>query len=131
MRKKKKLNVLTYLIAAVWFANGLFCKVLHLVPRHEEIVARVLGEEYAGPLTILIGLAEIVMAIWVLTRFQSKLSAIAQMLIIGTMNIIEFTLAPDLLLWGRLNILFAFLFIGLIYFNEFVLLKKSNQSSGA
>ena len=37
-------QVLHYLIAAVWLANGLFCKVLNLVPRHQQIVARILGK---------------------------------------------------------------------------------------
>lgn len=122
----KKHKILTYIIATVWLVNGLFCKVLNLIPRHEQIVARIIGNDYSRPLTILIGLAEIVMAIWVLTKFKSKLNAIAQMTVVATMNIIEFTVVPDLLLWGRLNIVFAFMFIGLVYYNEFVLNKKLN-----
>jgi hypothetical protein len=35
-------KLLNYLIAAVWLVNGLFCKVLGLVPRHQEIVATIL-----------------------------------------------------------------------------------------
>ncbi len=126
MSKKKINKILTYFIASVWLANGLFCKVLNLVPRHEQIVARILGEDYSRPLTLLIGLAEILVAIWVLTKFKSKLNAIVQMVVVATMNIIEFIAAPDLLLWGRLNIVFAFLFIGLVYYNEFVLNKNPN-----
>ncbi len=39
----------------------------------------------------------------------------------------EVLLVPDLLLWGRLNLLFAFLFIVLIWYNEFYLrLKPAN-----
>ncbi len=37
------------------------------------------------------------------------------------MNIIEFICVPDLLLWGRLNLLFAMLFIWIIYYHEFIL----------
>jgi len=123
-----KINkILNYLIATIWIANGLFCKVLNLVPRHEEIVARILGNDYSRPLTIFIGLAEIIMAIWILTRFKSKLNTIVQMVVVATMNIIEFIAVPDLLLWGKLNIIFALLFIGLIYYNEFVLNKKPNS----
>ncbi len=124
----KKNKILTSLIATVWIANGLFCKVLNLVPRHEEIVARILGNDYSRPLTILIGLSEIIMAIWILTKFKSKLNAIVQMLVVLTMNIIEFIAVPDLLLWGKLNIFFAFLFIGLVYYNEFVLNNEPNSS---
>jgi hypothetical protein len=54
-------RILNYLIAAVWIANGLFCKVLNLVPRHQEIVARIIGNAHAGVLTKMIGLSEIAM----------------------------------------------------------------------
>jgi len=45
------------------------------------------------------------------------------------MNTLEFILVPDLLLWGRLNSLFALLFISLVYYNEFVLNKKLIQQT--
>jgi hypothetical protein len=86
------LKPLTFLIAGVWLANGLFAKVLNLVPRHTEIVAGILGSEYARPLTIIIA-------------------------IILTMNTLEGLLVPELLLWGYLNPLFAALFCGLVYWN--------------
>jgi hypothetical protein len=128
--KNKSLNkILTLLISVVWLANGLFCKVLNLVPRQEQIVARILGEDYSRPLTFLIGLSEVLMAIWVLSKFKSKLNAITQILIVVTMNTLEFILVPDLLLLGRLNSLFALLFIGLVYYNEFVLNKKLIQQT--
>ena len=44
--------------------------------------------------------------------------------IVATMNGMEFILVPDLLLWGRFNSIFALLFIGLVYYNEFVLNKQ-------
>ena len=110
---------LNYFIATVWLINGLFCKVLNLVPRHQEIVGRILGETYARELTFLIGLAEIVMTIWVLSRILSRLNAITQIVIVMLMNILEFILVPDLLLWGRFNFLFASLFCAVIYYNEF------------
>lgn len=118
--------LLTYLIAFVWLANGLFCKVLNLVPRHQQIVQAILGVETstARVLTLLIGLSEVVMAIWILTQWKSKLNAFLQMSVVATMNILEFVLAPDLLLWGRFNSLFAFLFILLVYYHTFVLGKK-------
>jgi len=114
---------LTFLIAAVWLINGLYCKLLNLVPRHQEIVARILGGSHAGILTKLIGLSEILMAVWILSRIKSRLNAIFQILIVAVMNSIEFILAPDLLLWGKANAIFAFLFIILVYFNEFRLNK--------
>ena len=128
--KNKSLNkILTLLISVVWLANGLFCKVLNLVPRQEQIVARILGEDYSRPLTFLIGLSEVLMAIWELSKFKSKLNAITQILIVVTMNTLEFILVPDLLLWGKLNSFYAFIFIGLVYYNEFVLNKNIKQES--
>ena len=126
MGNRKRHKILTVLIAAVWLINGLLCKVLNLLPRHEQIVARILGNEYSSQLTILIGLAEVVMGLWILTGCRSKLNAVTQMTVIATMNIIEFFWASDLLLWGRMNAVFAILLIGLIYYHEFILNKKQN-----
>ena len=123
MTDRKKHQLLNYFIAAVWLINGLLCKVLNLVPRHQEIVARILDNESSRLLTILIGSSEIVMAIWILSRAWTRINAIIQILVIATMNTIEFLLVPDLLLWGRANVIFAFLFILLIYYNEFRLNK--------
>ncbi len=121
--------VLRYGIAAVWLINGLVCKVLHLVPRHEAIVARILGPAYAGPLTKLIGLAEIGMAIWVLSGRYVRLSVAVQIALVLTMNVLEFLLAPDLLLWQQLNLPFAGLFALLLYTYGFWLTVKSSTPS--
>ena len=120
---------LTYLIAAVWIANGLFCKVLNLVPRHREIVARITGNAHAEVLTRAIGFSEIAMAIWIVSGIRTRLNAITQAVVIATMNSLEFILAPDLLLWGRYNALFAFLFILLILYNEFYLRNRLTQQA--
>jgi DoxX-like family len=120
-------KTLRYFIATVWLANGLFCKVLNLVPRHEQIIARVLGNEFARPITILIGLSEIFMSVWVLSRIQSRLNAMAQIIIVATMNVLEFILVPDLLFWGKLNSVFAGIFILIVFYSEFVLNKKLTQ----
>ncbi len=119
-----KFIIIKYFIATVWLANGLFCKVLNFVPRHEEIAARILGSEHARFYTILIGISEISMACWIILNKWSKLNAAIQIIVIATMNILEFFLAPDLLLWGKANAIFAALFILLIYYNEFHLHKK-------
>lgn len=119
MKSMSKHTALNYLIALVWIVNGLFCKVLNLVPRHQAIVANILGEEYARLLTILIGLSELVMAAWILSGFKTRFNALTQMFIVGLMNILEFLLVPDLLLWGKLNSVFAVLFIITVYYNEF------------
>ena len=121
-------RILTYLFALVWLANGLLCKVLNLVPRHAAIVARILGPAHAGPLTRLIGLAEIGMAVWLLSGIKRRWCVLAQMVLVAIMNTLEFWLAPDLLLWGRANALFAGLFVLLLYYYEFRLPRPTPTS---
>ncbi len=115
-----------YLIALIWLVNGLFCKILDYVPRHQEIVKEILclDNPSAHILTKLIGYFEVLMAIWIVSRIKPKLNAITQIVIILTMNILEFTLVPDLLLWGKWNSVFALLFCVFIYYNEFILNKE-------
>jgi hypothetical protein len=130
MNLPRLLHILaTAIITLVWFINGFFCKVLNLVPRHQEIVGRILGEQNAWLFAKAIGVSEILMVVWILTRIKSRFCAIFQMVIVGTMNIVEFILVPDLLLFGRMNIVFAAIFIVLIYVNEFFFDKKVAQSN--
>lgn len=125
MTKKSGINIFfTSLIALIWLINGLFCKILHLVPRHEQIVARILGNHYSHQLTILIGVAEIIMFAWIASGLKPRFNAVVQMVIIGVMNVLEYILAPDLLLWGKLNLLFAALLIVIIYCFQFRSIKK-------
>ena len=129
MNEKAIHKILTYCIAMIWMANGLFCKVLNLVPRHQQIVATILRTEHAHLWTIVIGFSEIFMAIWILSNIQSRLNAIAQIVIIATMNTLEFFLVPGLLLWGRGNAIFAFILILVVYCNEFYLNKKTSPTN--
>ena len=126
MKNKQLSIILTYVIAFVWIANGVFCKVLNLVPRHQQIVARILGDDFPRPLTFLIGISEVIMAIWILSGYKSKWNAWTQIGVVGLMNTLEFILVPDLLLWGKLNSVFAFMFILVVYFQEFKLRSKLN-----
>lgn len=106
-------------IAAVWIVNGLFCKVANGVPRHQLIVARILGAAHATLLTRTIGVLEVLLAVWILSGIKSRWCALTQIILVATMNIIEFVVAPDLLLFGRINIIVAALFILLIYWNQY------------
>lgn len=94
------------------------------MPRHQQIVERILNIDDGRSLTILIGISEIVMAIWIGSGYKKRLNAIIQIAVVATMNILEFVLAPDLLLWGKFNSLFALIFIAIVYLNEFHLRKK-------
>jgi uncharacterized membrane protein YphA (DoxX/SURF4 family) len=124
MTTRRKHQLLTCFIATVWIVNGLFCKVCNLVPRHREIVAAILGSSHSRLFTLLIGLSEIVMGVWIISGLWSRFNAITQMVVVAAMNALEFFLVPGLLLWGKFNALWAFLFIILIYYNEFYLNKK-------
>lgn len=109
-----------YVLATIWIGNGLFCKVLDLVPRHQLIVARILGAPHARILTIMIGVLEVVFAGWIIRGAHWKATAVVQMVVIAVMNVIEFVYASDLLLWGRSNALFAAILIMCIYVEAFL-----------
>lgn len=122
--KKEMYRLLTILIALVWLITGLFCKVLNLVPRHQQIVSNILGEPNALLFTRLIGTGEILIAIAVISAPRSKLLAFIQILLVAVMNIIESILVPDLLLFGRWNALPALAFIIIIWYNHNLLYQK-------
>jgi uncharacterized membrane protein YphA (DoxX/SURF4 family) len=123
-------KILTIAIALVWLINGLFCKLLNLVPRHQLIVSRILGKDYSRMATIAIGISEVLMCIWVISGIRTRLCAITQILVVAAMNIIEFILVPDLLLFGRINIILATVLIAVIYINEFLLNRSRNKIEG-
>ena len=115
---------LTLFISAVWSASGLIAKILNRVPRHQEIVERILHLDNGRLVTILIGFAEIFLAVWVRSRLNIRLCAVCQIVIILAMNLIEFIYASDLLLWGKFNIVFAVLFCILVYCWGFIWQEK-------
>jgi hypothetical protein len=98
---------------SVWLVNGVWCKLLDGVQRHREIVARILGDDHSLVLTRLIGAGEVLVAVWILTGIRWKWSCAFQILLVATMNAIEFLLVPDLLLFGRLNSLVALAYCAL------------------
>jgi uncharacterized membrane protein YphA (DoxX/SURF4 family) len=116
--------VLTWSFATVWAVNGLYCKILDGVPRHRAIVERILGVSYAGFFTRLIGVGEVLMAIWIVSGRWSRGSAIAQVVLVGIMNAMEFFMAPDLLLFGRINAVVACCYMVIVYLTEFVLHRQ-------
>jgi hypothetical protein len=120
-------RIISYFFASVWIMNGLYCKVLGYVPRHEQIVGRILGLDYAHILTLLIGISEILVSIWIISNIKHRLCVNFQIIIIVAMNILEFFLAQDLLLWGKLNIFFAFIFVVLLGIHEYILKPKINS----
>ena len=129
MQKIRYTGIINYAIAFVWLLNGLFCKFLNFVPRHQQIVGRILGENNAFTFTKTIGFFEVLMCFWIISRIKSKWCAMLQIIIIATMNIIEFFVVPDLLLYGKFNIVVASFFMFIIYLNEFILSKNKTLIS--
>lgn len=103
------------LIALAWVANGWYAKMLNGVPRHRQIVARILGDRHAPDITRLIGVGELLMAVWVLSGYWPRWCMWSQIGLVLLMNLWEFILVPDLLLWGRYNLFFALVFCGFLY----------------
>lgn len=87
------------MLATVWLANGLGAKLLGLVPRHQLIVARFFGAGDSLPITRLIGLAEIGMALWIVSGRGRRACFMAQAAVLVTMNSLELWRARDLLLF--------------------------------
>lgn len=92
------LTILRVGTAAVWLVFGLVFKVLHAVPRHDQIVAAVLGPDLARPLTIAVGAAETLLGLWILSGRWPRTCAAVQTLAIVAMNTLELTFARDHLL---------------------------------
>ncbi|MFM2387881.1 MAG: hypothetical protein RL660_2638 [Bacteroidota bacterium] len=112
-------RVLQICIALVWLINGLYCKVLNFVPRHERIVAKVLQLQDAHFITTAIGFLEIGIAVWILSNYKAKLCAAVQIALIACMNLLEFFTAKDLLLWRDYNAFFAAILIFIVYFTAY------------
>jgi len=113
------------ILGSVWLVMGLYCKLLGRVPRHEQIVAEVLGPEHAAAWTRAIGIGEILLGLWIATGWRRKTGAILQISLVMLMNALEMWRASDLLLWGPANFLFALMFCGLVYWNAFRLPWRS------
>ena len=127
MKRTTLHKILTVLISLVWLINGLFAKVLGFVPRHQQIVGRILGENYAFIATKVIGSFEILMFVWVISRIRSRFCAITQIIIVAVMNTMEFILVPDILLFGKMNSVIALFFIFTVYYNEFILNRAASK----
>jgi hypothetical protein len=86
------------LIGAVWIFHGLYSKLLNGIPRHRQIVARILGERHARLATSVIGIGEIIVGLWALSGWERVLCASAQTAALVAMNTIEIAMAADLLI---------------------------------
>ena len=75
-------------VALVWLYNGLWCKLLGQSPGHREIVASA-AEPLGLPTTAvlwLIGLAEVLIALWTLSGHSARWCALVQTVLLVSMN---------------------------------------------
>ena len=88
-------------VGGVWVFHGLYSKLLNGLPRHREIVARVVGEESATPVTKLVGLGEVLLGLWTWSGRARKACATTQTAALVSMNTLEISRADDLLISAR------------------------------
>lgn len=100
MRSQRHFRLLAVLIGAVWIFHGGYSKLLGGIPRHRQIVERVLGSDLGGPATLAIGVGEVCLGLWALSGRWRKVCALAQTMAIAVMNTLEIRLASDLLISG-------------------------------
>lgn len=88
-------------VAGVWLVHGLVNKLLGGSPRHLAIVQTVPGlEGTRGEYVLaLVGVLEVAIAVWVLSRRAPRACATVQTAVLLSMNILELTYARPLLLW--------------------------------
>jgi hypothetical protein len=75
-------------VAAVWLYEGLWCKLLGREPNQVRVVAAVpqLGERFGGPGLKMLGIIEVVLALWVLSRLAPVVCALAQTVFLVALN---------------------------------------------
>ncbi|HEX6732039.1 MAG TPA: DoxX-like family protein [Pyrinomonadaceae bacterium] len=102
--------------AAVWLLFGMWFKVLGMVPRHRLIAAAILGEAVATPVIMLVGIAEIAIALWIVSGIYPRFCAIVQSIAIVTMNALELSIARELLLAPVLMVVANTIFLGVVWY---------------
>ena len=102
--------------ACVWILFGLVFKVLQVVPRHERIVAAVIGPDWAGPATVSIGMAEGCMGLWILSGRWPWFCVSLQTIAIAAMNVLELRYASEHLLAPLAMLCANTVFLGLGWF---------------
>jgi hypothetical protein len=105
-----------FTVAAVWLVHGLYNKLLGGSPRHLAIVQAVpgFGGTVGEVVLASVGMVEVAIAFWVLSRRTPRLCAATQTTVLLSMNIVELTFARELLMWpaGLIPANLAFLGLG-------------------
>lgn len=110
-------RLLALLVASVWLFHGLVNKLLHGEPRHLAIVQAVPGlAGIAGEVVLaMVGVAEVLVAAWVLSGALPRACAGAQTLFLLSMNALELAFAREHLLWPAMLVPVNLLFLSLAW----------------
>jgi hypothetical protein len=83
-------------VAAVWFYEGLWCKLLNGQPHQVRVVKAIplYGTRFATTLLKLLGVVETAIGVWILTGIAPILCALAQTALLVTLNLCG-------LIWAR------------------------------
>ena len=109
-------KLFTILIGSVWVFHGLFSKLSNGVPRHRQIVGRILGEGIADRATLVIGILEILLGLWIFSGIRRRTCALVQTLALVSMNFLEILRARDLLISAAGMVALNLGFIALIWY---------------
>ena len=115
-RPRGVITALRLATAAVWLTFGVVFKLLGVVPRHRAIVAAVVGEAAATPVTLLVGAGETVLGLWILSGRRPRTCAAVQTLAIATMNAVELSVARELLLAPVAMVCANILFLAAVWY---------------
>jgi uncharacterized membrane protein YphA (DoxX/SURF4 family) len=106
---------LTVLIGSVWVFHGLYSKISGGIPRHRQIVERILGEGIADFATLVIGVLEVLLGLWIFSRIWRRACALLQTLALVSMNFLEILLAKDLLISAPGMVALNLTFLSLVW----------------
>ena len=83
-------------VAAVWLYEGLWCKLMRGEPRELEVVKAVprYGPRFGVPFLMALGVVEVALAAWVLSGIHPLLCAVAQTVLLVSLNV-------NGLIWAR------------------------------
>jgi len=75
-------------VAGVWIYQGLWCKLLRRVPRHEAVVGsvRFLDPRRAHLTMFTLGVTECLLAVWVLSGWRPLAALTTQCVLLAAMN---------------------------------------------
>jgi len=127
MHRDKMVIAIRVFVGLIWLLFGPIFKVFGVEPRHCLIVAAILGGEGAAFTTIVIGLLEGALGLWVLTGIRPRTCAAIQTLAIASMNTLELIYAQHILISPILMVCANTIFLSLVWYSALKSSKKERK----